>query len=35
MWDCLLDAMAEFSGRPVGLAVLQRAEASKPTSRRR
>jgi sarcosine oxidase subunit gamma len=28
MWDCLLDAMAEFGGRPVGLAVLQRAEAS-------
>jgi sarcosine oxidase subunit gamma len=28
MWDCLLDAMAEFGGRPVGLAVLRRAEAS-------
>jgi sarcosine oxidase subunit gamma len=27
MWDCLLDAMAEFNGRPVGLAVLQRAVA--------
>jgi sarcosine oxidase subunit gamma len=25
MWDCLLDAMAEFGGRPVGLAALQRA----------
>jgi sarcosine oxidase subunit gamma len=35
MWDCLLDAMAEFGGRPVGLAVLQRAEASKVPSRRR
>jgi sarcosine oxidase subunit gamma len=35
MWDCLLDAMAEFSGRPVGLGVLQRAEASKVSSRRR
>ena len=32
MWDCLLDAMAEFSGRPVGLAVLQRAEESGPVS---
>jgi sarcosine oxidase, subunit gamma len=30
MWDCLLDAMAEFDGRPVGLAVLQRAAASRP-----
>ena len=28
MWDCLLDAMAEFGGRPVGLAALQRAEGS-------
>jgi sarcosine oxidase, subunit gamma len=28
MWDCLLDAMAEFSGAPVGLAALQRAAAS-------
>ena len=28
MWDCLLDAMAECSGRPVGLAVLQRTAAS-------
>ena len=28
MWDCVLDAMAEFSGRPVGLAVLQQAAAS-------
>jgi sarcosine oxidase, subunit gamma len=28
MWDCLLDAMAEFSGHPVGLAVLQRARGS-------
>jgi sarcosine oxidase subunit gamma len=27
--DCLLDAMAEFGGRPVGLAALQRAEGSK------
>ena len=27
MWDCLLDAMAEFGGLPVGLAVLQRAVA--------
>jgi sarcosine oxidase subunit gamma len=35
MWDCLLDAMAEFSGRPVGLGVLQRAEASKVSSRHR
>ena len=26
MWDCLLDAMAEFGGRPVGLEALQRAE---------
>jgi sarcosine oxidase subunit gamma len=26
MWDCLLDAMTEFGGRPVGLAVLQLAE---------
>jgi sarcosine oxidase, subunit gamma len=25
MWDCLLDAIAEFSGRPVGLAALQKA----------
>jgi sarcosine oxidase subunit gamma len=32
MWDCLLDAMAEFGGRPVGLAVLQRAEGSTATS---
>jgi sarcosine oxidase subunit gamma len=32
MWDCLLDAMAEFGGRPVGLAVLQRAEGSRATS---
>jgi sarcosine oxidase subunit gamma len=30
MWDCLLDAMAEFDGRPVGLAALQRAAASRP-----
>ena len=22
-WDCLLDAMAEFDGRPVGLAALE------------
>jgi sarcosine oxidase subunit gamma len=29
LWDCLLDAMAEFGGRPVGLAALQRAERSK------
>jgi sarcosine oxidase subunit gamma len=29
MWDCLLDAMAEFNGQPVGLAVLQRAQASR------
>jgi sarcosine oxidase subunit gamma len=29
LWDCLLDAMAEFDGRPIGLPVLQRAEASK------
>ena len=29
MWDCLLDAMAEFGGRPIGLAVLQRAAAAK------
>ena len=29
LWDCLLDAMAEFNGQPVGLAVLQRAAASK------
>jgi sarcosine oxidase, subunit gamma len=28
MWDCLLDAMAEFGGRPVGLAALQRAVGS-------
>jgi sarcosine oxidase subunit gamma len=28
LWDCLLDAMAEFSGCPIGLAVLQRAGAS-------
>jgi sarcosine oxidase subunit gamma len=35
MWDCLLDAMAEFSGRPVGLAVLRQAEASSATARRR
>jgi sarcosine oxidase, subunit gamma len=35
MWDCLLDAMAEFSGRPVGLAVLQQAEASNRTAHRR
>jgi sarcosine oxidase subunit gamma len=33
MWDCLLDAMAEFSGRPVGLAVLQRAAASEAAPR--
>jgi sarcosine oxidase, subunit gamma len=25
MWDCLLDAITEFSGRPVGLAALQKA----------
>lgn len=25
MWDCLLDAMAEFDGRPVGLAALRQA----------
>ena len=25
MWDCLLDAMSEFGGRPVGLEVLQEA----------
>lgn len=25
MWDCMQDAMAEFDGRPVGLAVLQQA----------
>jgi sarcosine oxidase subunit gamma len=31
MWDCLLDAMAEFGGRPVGLGVLQRAEGSRAT----
>jgi sarcosine oxidase subunit gamma len=35
MWDCLLDAMAEFSGRPVGLAVLQRAAASEVAPSRR
>jgi sarcosine oxidase subunit gamma len=28
VWDCLLDAMAEFDGRPVGLAALQRAQGS-------
>jgi sarcosine oxidase, subunit gamma len=27
MWDGLLDAMAEFGGRPVGLAILQQAAA--------
>ena len=27
MWDCLLDAMDEFGGGPVGLAVLQHAAA--------
>jgi sarcosine oxidase subunit gamma len=32
MWDCLLDAMAEFGGRPVGLAALQRAEGFRVTS---
>jgi sarcosine oxidase subunit gamma len=32
MWDCLLHAMAEFGGRPVGLAALQRAEESMVTS---
>jgi sarcosine oxidase subunit gamma len=32
VWDCLLDAMAEFGGRPVGLAVLQRAEGSRAPS---
>ena len=31
VWDCLLDAMAEFGGRPVGLAALQRAEGSTVT----
>jgi sarcosine oxidase, subunit gamma len=35
MWDCLLDAMAEFSGRPVGLAALQQAEASNTAAHRR
>jgi sarcosine oxidase, subunit gamma len=35
MWDCLLDAMAEFGGHPVGLAVLQRADASEVSSRHR
>jgi sarcosine oxidase, subunit gamma len=35
MWDCLLDAMAEFGGDPVGLAVLQRADASEVSSRHR
>jgi sarcosine oxidase subunit gamma len=35
VWDCLLDAMAEFSGRPVGLAVLQRALASDAAPSRR
>jgi sarcosine oxidase subunit gamma len=35
MWDCLLDAMAEFGGRPVGLAVLQRAAASEVAPSRR
>lgn len=28
LWDCLLDAMAEFNGRPVGLAALRRLEQS-------
>jgi sarcosine oxidase subunit gamma len=32
LWDCLLDAMAEFGGRPVGLAVLQRADGSRAPS---
>ncbi len=31
MWNCLLDAMVEFGGRPIGLAVLQRAEGPKAT----
>ena len=33
IWDCLLDAMAEFGGRPVGLAALQRACGTVPTKR--
>jgi sarcosine oxidase subunit gamma len=32
LWDCLLDAMAEFGGKPVGVAVLQRAEGSRVAS---
>lgn len=35
MWECLLDAMAEFNGRPVGLAVLQQAGASELAPRHR
>jgi sarcosine oxidase, subunit gamma len=35
MWDCLLDAMAEFGGHPVGLAVLQQAGSSDLAPRHR
>jgi sarcosine oxidase, subunit gamma len=35
MWDCLLDAMAEFGGHPVGLAVLQQAGSSELAPRHR
>ncbi len=31
LWDCLLDAMAEFDGRPAGWSAVRDAIGNRPT----